>query len=136
MNPNEVLERTLTQARELHSNLSAALSKNAEQVKPVIEQSLTSARELQETLTKHAVASEKIVAGSAEATQKLVAEHTKATLERLREFISVSSQISSQAAQQTSEQAHAAATKLIEHSRKIVESATAAAGKKSDDGNR
>ncbi|MGH7709341.1 MAG: hypothetical protein ACREM8_02675 [Vulcanimicrobiaceae bacterium] len=120
MNTNDALERALAQARELQHSLNEAVNKTAEQMRPILQESVKNAQELQATLTKHAAE-----------TSQITAKQTQATVDQLQEFI----KIGSQAMRDSAEQTRAAATKMMEHSRKIVETAAAAMGKKPGDGN-
>jgi uncharacterized protein with von Willebrand factor type A (vWA) domain len=107
MNSNEMVERALASARELQRAMGDALSKNVEQMKPVIEQALKNAQALQTTLTKHA-----------QDAGVLNQEQAKQALGHLQEFV----RIGSEAAKASVAQARDYASQMAEQSRKAAES--------------
>jgi methyl-accepting chemotaxis protein len=115
MNFNETMERALEQARQLQQSISDALNKAAEQLKPQIEGSLKTARDLQATLTKHA-----------EASSELATKNTQVALEHLHDYMN----LGVEALHESAEQTRVTAQKMVEQSRKVVEAAAAAVGKR------
>jgi methyl-accepting chemotaxis protein len=57
MNPSDLTERLMAQARDLQSKVTQAATQSAEQMRPYIEQSMTTAAQLQKTLQEHATKS-------------------------------------------------------------------------------
>jgi len=117
MNFNDAMERALAQAREMQRQVAAAATTAAEQMKPQIEQSLESARELQKTLAKHAAESSEIAA-----------EQTKSAMTHLNDFM----RMGGEAMRESVEQTRDVTLKMVDESRKVVESMVAAASHKSD----
>ena len=112
MNFNDLLDRALTQARELQRQAGEAAAQAAEQIKPHIEQSLENAREVQDKLSRH-------VAESGE----LAATQSQSALGYVSEFIAMGSE----ALRESVEQTRATAVKMAEQSKKIVDQVAAAA---------
>ncbi len=114
MNFNSAMEKALAQARAMQKQVLDATTAAAEQVKPQLQKSLDDAHALQETLTKHAAASSEIAA-----------KQTQVTLGHLGEVI----KMGSEAMRESAEQTRAAALKMVEQSKKVVDSATEAMSK-------
>jgi hypothetical protein len=115
MNFNDQMERVLEQARDLQQSISDALNKAADGLKPQIENSLREARELQSTLIKHA-----------EASSEMATKNTQAAIAHLNDFVD----LGGEALRETAEQTRVTAQKMVEQSRKVVEAAAAAMGKR------
>jgi DNA anti-recombination protein RmuC len=115
MNFNDAMERALAQAREIQRQVGEATANAAEQLKPHLEQSLETARELQQTLAKHA-----------EESSEIAAKQTRTTLGALSEFM----KMGNDAMRESAEQSRATAMKMVEESRKLVESVAATVGKR------
>ncbi|HEY0798776.1 MAG TPA: hypothetical protein VGD50_06470 [Candidatus Baltobacteraceae bacterium] len=115
MTVNETLDKMLAQARELQKNAADAATKTAEQMQPLLKESVKNAQELQTTLSKHAVESSAIASAQ-----------TRKAIDSLSAFVKTGSE----AMRQSAEQAQAAATKMAEQSREVVESMRAAMEKK------
>jgi DNA-directed RNA polymerase subunit F len=111
MNFNDAMDRALAQAREIQRQVADATTNAAEQFKPQIEQSLENARELQKTLVKHAADS-----------SELATEQTQHALGYLNDFM----RMGAEAMRESAEQSRATALKMVEESRKVVESMTSA----------
>ena len=111
MNPSDLTERIMSQARELQNKVSQAASQSAEQMKPFIEQSMNTAGELQKTLAEHA---------SKSAT--LNQEYTNRALGHLSELM----KLGSEAMRANAEQARLMAQDMVDHARRAYESSTAA----------
>jgi len=107
MNSNEMIERALSSARELHRSMGDAASKTADQMKPLIEQSLKNAQDLQATLAEHA-----------QKSGTIAQEQSKVAMGHLQEFI----RIGSEAAKASAAQARDYATQMAEQSRKAADS--------------
>jgi DNA anti-recombination protein RmuC len=115
MDFNDAMDRALAQARELQRQAAEATTHAAEQLKPQLEQSLQYARELQKTLSKHAAE-----------TSELASEQTQHALGYLSDFV----RMGNDAMRETAEQSRTTAMKMVEESRKVVESVAAAIGKR------
>jgi ElaB/YqjD/DUF883 family membrane-anchored ribosome-binding protein len=115
MNFNEQMEKVLEQARELQQSISDALGKAADGLKPQIENSLKEARELQTTLIKHA-----------EASTDMATKNTQSAIKHLNDFMD----LGGEALRETADQTRVTAQKMVEQSRKVVEAAAAAMGKR------
>jgi len=111
VNPSDLTERIMSQARELQNKVSQAASQSAEQMKPFIEQSMNTAGELQKTLAEHA---------SKSAT--LNQEYTNRALGHLSELM----KLGSEAMRANAEQARLMAQDMVDHARRAYESSTAA----------
>jgi len=109
---NEIMEKALAHAREMQRSMNEAMNKSAEQMKPFLSESLKNARELQSTLSKHATESSAIAS-----------QQAQTAIGHLNEFI----KMGSDAMRESAEQTRATAEKMMEHSRKAVEAANAAA---------
>jgi DNA anti-recombination protein RmuC len=112
INFNDILDRALTQARELQRQAGEAATEAAEQIKPQIERSLKNAREVQEKLARHA-----------EESGELAASQTQTAIGYVNDFI----RMGSEALRESVEQTRTAALKMAEQSKKIVEQVQAAA---------
>ncbi len=115
MNFNSAMEKALAQAREMQKQLLDATTAAAEQVKPQLQKTLDDAHALQETLTKHAAASSEIAA-----------KQTQETLGHLGEVI----KMGSEAMRESVEQTRVVAMKMVDQSKKVVDSAAEAMSKK------
>lgn len=118
MNPNDIVERALHQAREMQKTVAAAVDQASTNMKPMLEESLKNGKELQESLGKYAAE-----AGT------VAQEQTKSAMGHLQEFM----RIGSEAMKSSSDIAAKQGQALLEQSRKTIESATAAMGKKPED---
>ena len=112
MNFNDLLDRALTQAREMQRQAGEAAAQAAEQMKPHIEQSLQNAREVQEKLSRHAKESGDVAAAQ-----------TQSALGYVSEFIAMGSDALRESVEQTRE----TAMKMAEQSKKVVDQVAAAA---------
>jgi len=108
---NDAMERALAQAREVQRQVAEATANAAEQMKPHLEQSLATARELQKTLAQHAEASSEIAAEQTQHAMGYVADFLKMGAEAMRE---------------SAEQSRATALKMVDESRKVVDSMASA----------
>ncbi|MBD5633617.1 MAG: hypothetical protein IAI49_03970 [Candidatus Eremiobacteraeota bacterium] len=90
--------------------MAAVAANAADQLKPHLEQSLESARELQKTLAKHA-----------EQSSEIATEQTQHTLGYLSQFV----KMGSEAMRESAEQSRTTAMKMVEESRKVVDSVAA-----------
>jgi DNA anti-recombination protein RmuC len=117
MNFNDAMENALAQARELQRQVAAATANAAEGLKPRIEQSLESARELQKTLAKHAAESSEIAT-----------EQTQHALGYLSDFV----KMGTEAMRESAEASRTTALKMVEESRKVVETMAAAVNRRSE----
>jgi len=113
MNPSDLTERIMSQARELQNRVSQAANQSAEQMKPYIEQSMNAAGELQKTLAEHASKS-----------AALNQEYTNRAMGHLSELM----KLGSEAMRANAEQARQMAQDMVSHARGAYE----AAGKESD----
>src|ERR1700730_11378968 len=114
MNPNEISDRVLEQARKLQKTMADAAAQTSEQMKPMIEQSLKNAQELQKTLSEQA-------AKSASLNQ----EYANKALGHLSELM----KLGADALKANAEQTRTLAQTMMDTTRKTVESATTAASK-------
>ncbi len=112
MNFNDAMDRALAQARAMQKQVTEAVNKTAEQMKPHVEKSLEDARELQATLSKHA-----------EESGELAAKQAHATLGHVNDYIKMGGEALRESAERTRE----TALKMVDQSRKIVDAARAAA---------
>jgi hypothetical protein len=115
MSWNELLNRTLTQARELQHAAAEAVNRTTEDLKPHVEQSIKQAQALQETLAHHAAES-----GAA------TAEQTQAMVGHLGEYM----RMGQEAMRESAEKARAAAVGMTEQAKKVVDAAAAAMERK------
>ena len=92
------------------SPAASSTANAAEQLKPQLEQSLASARELQKTLAKHA-----------EASSEIAAEQTQHAMGYVSEFL----KMGAEAMRESAEQSRETALKMVDESRKVVESMAA-----------
>ncbi len=111
INFNDILDRALSQARDLQRQAGEAAVQAAEQIKPHIEQSLQSAREVQEKLSRHA-----------EESGEIAAAQTQSALGYVNDFI----KMGSEALRESAEQTRATALKMAEQSKKIVDQVASA----------
>ncbi len=118
MNPNDIVDRMLAQARELQKNVAAAASSAAENAKPMLEESLKNAHDLQATLATHA-----------QETGAVAGEQSQKAMGHLAEFM----KMGTEAMQASAEHAREIAGKMMEQGRATVESATASMGKNAAD---
>jgi hypothetical protein len=102
----------------MQQQLTEAVNKTAEQMKPHVQKSLDDARELQATLAKHA-----------ETTGELASEQTQTVLGHVNDYIKMGSEAMRESAERTRE----TALKMVAQSRKVVEAAAAAATSKEPD---
>ncbi|MGH7714614.1 MAG: hypothetical protein ACREML_01335 [Vulcanimicrobiaceae bacterium] len=114
MNPSDLTERIMAQARDLQNKMSQAATQSAEQMKPLIEQSMNTAGELQKTLAEHA-------SKSAAINQ----EYANRALGHLSELMKVGSE----AMRANADQARAMAKDMVEQARRTYESTSAASGR-------
>ena len=112
MNPNDVAERVMAQARELQSTVAKATTQAAEQMKPLIQQSLDTAGQLQKTLAEHASRS-----------ASLNQEYANKALGHISELM----KIGSEAMRANAYQARQMTQAMMDHARKTTENATSAA---------
>ncbi len=115
MNFNDAMERALTQAREMQRQMGDAVNQAAEELKPRVERSLRDARELQNTLSRQ-------VAESSETA----ASQTQSALGHLNDFI----RMGGEAMRESAEQTRATAVKMVEESRKVVDSVSEAVNRR------
>ena len=94
MNPNDMSERIMAQARDLQNAVSQAASQTAEQMKPLIAKSMENAQVLQQTLAEHAKQSASInqeyanrALGHISELMKIGAEALKANAEQTRQMV-------------------------------------------------
>ena len=118
MDTNQMIDRALTQARNLQKTIGDAVNQTAEQMKPLIQQSLNQAQDLQKTLNDHTVQA----SGTAQ-------EAATKALGHLAEFM----RLGSEALRSGSEQTRQMAQRMAEQSRKTAENAAQAMGKKPED---
>lgn len=111
MNPSDLTERIMAQARDLQNKVSQAASQSAEQMKPFIEQSMSTAGELQKTLAEHA-----------SKTAAINQEYTNRALGHVSELM----KIGSEAMRANAEQARKMAQDMLDQARHAYESASAA----------
>jgi hypothetical protein len=111
MNFNDTIEKALASARELQRTVGEAVSKAGDQLQPLLQESVKHAQDLHATLSKHAAESGVIAQQQAEVA-----------MGHLNEYIKTGSE----AARQTADQARAAAVRMAEQSRRVVDAATAA----------
>jgi len=111
MTVNETLDQMLAQARELQRTAAEAANKTVDQMQPLIRESVKNAQELQQTLSKHAIESSAIASAQ-----------TQRAVEQLSAFVKTGSE----AMRQSTEQAQAAAAKMAQQSREVVEAMRAA----------
>ena len=112
MNPSDLTERLVTQARELQNKVSEAASQSAEQMKPFIERSMSTAGELQKTLAEHA-----------QRSAALNQEYANRALGHLSELM----KIGSEAMRANADQARTMAKSMVEQAQKTYESTNNAA---------
>ena len=110
MSFNDAMERALTQAREMQRQIGDAVNQAAEELKPRLERSLKDAQELQTTLTRQAAAS-----------TETAAAQTQTALGHLNDFV----RMGGEALRESAEQTRATAVKMVEESRKVVDSVSA-----------
>jgi hypothetical protein len=109
VNPSDLTERLMAQARELQNKVAQAAGQSAEQMRPFIEQSMNAAGELQKTLSEHASKS-----------ASLNQEYTNRALGHLSELM----KIGSEAMRANAEQARSMAQDMVDHARRAYENAT------------
>jgi hypothetical protein len=109
---NDAVEQMLAQGREFQKQMSDAMNRAAEDVKPQLAEAMQQAQQLQATLLKHAAET-----GSIASTQ------AQAALGHLSEFV----KIGGNSVRESAEQARAAAAEMADQARRMVEAATAAA---------
>ena len=107
MDFNDAMERALTQAREMQRQMGEAASQAVGEMKPHLERSLRSAKDLQKTLNDNAVASSETAAAQAQSA-----------LGHLNDFV----RMGGEAMRESAEQTRATALKMVEESRKVVDS--------------
>ena len=112
MNPSDLTERLVTQARELQNKVSEAAGQSAEQMKPFIERSMSTAGELQKTLAEHA-----------QRSAALNQEYANRALGHLAELM----KIGSEAMRANADQARTMAKSMVEQAQKTYESTNNAA---------
>ena len=110
MNFNDAMERALAQARDMQRQIGEAVNQAAEEMKPRVEQSLKDAQDLQSTLSRHATQSGETAAAQAQTA-----------LGHLNAFV----RMGSDAMRESAEQTRATALKMVDESRKVVESVSA-----------
>jgi methyl-accepting chemotaxis protein len=111
-NWNEAVQQLLAQGRDFQSQLSDALNKTAEDLKPHLQATLQQAQELQATLGKHALQ-----------TSDLASQQAQTAVGHLNDFV----KIGAQAVKESADQARVTAAEMAERARRIVEAAAAAA---------
>ncbi|HTX03236.1 MAG TPA: hypothetical protein VMD07_06110 [Candidatus Acidoferrales bacterium] len=109
MNPSDLTERIMSQARELQNRVSQAANQSAEQMKPYIEQSMNAAGELQKTLAEHASKS-----------AALNQEYTNRAMGHLSELM----KLGSEAMRANAEQARQMAHDMVDQARRAYEAAS------------
>jgi methyl-accepting chemotaxis protein len=107
MNPNDLTERLVAQARELQNKVAEAANQSAEQMKPFIERSMRTAGELQKTLAEHA-----------QRSAALNQEYANRALGHLSELM----KIGSEAMRANADQARAMTQSMVEQAQKTYES--------------
>jgi polyhydroxyalkanoate synthesis regulator protein len=112
MNPTDLSERIMEQARELQAKAVQAAAQSAEQMKPYIEQSMKTAGELQKTLAEHAAK-----------TASLNQEYANKALGHLSELL----KIGSEALRANADQARTMAQTMVDQARKAYETTSSAA---------
>lgn len=116
MNPSELTERLMAQARELQSKMTEAASKNAEQVRPYLEQSMATASAMQKTLTEHA-----------QKSAALNKDYADKALGHLSELM----RLGAEALRANAEQARTMTQAMADHARRAYETTSAASGESS-----
>ena|SRR5579872_677706 len=116
MNPNDVTERVIAQARELQRKVGEAASQTAEQMKPLIQQSLATAGELQKTLSEHA-----------QKSASINQEYANRALGHLSELM----KLGAEAMRANADQARQMTQAMVDQARKTYETTNTAAGKPS-----
>jgi hypothetical protein len=111
MNPNDLSDRILSQARELQNTVTKAVSQSSEQMKPLIQQSLNHAQALQKTLSEHAKES-----------AALNQEYANKALGHISELM----KIGAEALRANAEQARTMTQAMMDHARKTTEDAKSA----------
>lgn len=117
MNPNDVADRILSQARELQNTVTKAVSQSTEQMKPLIQQSLNAAQALQQTLSEHAKES-----------ASLNQEYANKALGHISELM----KIGAEALRANAEQARNMTQAMMDQARKTTEDARNATGSKGE----
>jgi hypothetical protein len=120
---NEQIDKMLAQAKQLQHSMGEALSKTNDQLQPIIKEQLEAAQHLQETLSKHAgEAAQKaqpVIKEQIDNAQKLLtSDQAKAALGHVQSFIKTGSG----ALQESAEQTRVSVQKMVDQSKKIVES--------------
>lgn len=118
MNFNDAMERALAQAREMQRQIGNAVNEATEEMKPRVERSLKDAQDLQGTLRRHAAQSGETATAQAQAA-----------LGHLNAFV----RMGSDAMRESAEQTRATAMKMVEESRKVVESMSAVVDRRDRD---
>ncbi|MBV8151764.1 MAG: hypothetical protein JO036_11395 [Candidatus Eremiobacteraeota bacterium] len=118
MSSNEIIDRALTQARNLQKTIGDAVNQTTEQMKPLIQQSLSQAQDLQKTLNEHTVKA----SGTAQ-------EAATKALGHLAEFM----RLGSEALRASSDQTRQMAERMAEQSRKTAADAAQSMGKTPED---
>jgi len=120
MNPSDLTERLMTQARELQNKVSQAAAQSADQMRPYIEQSMATATQLQRTLAEHASKS-----------AELNKEYADKALGHLSELMRLGSEAMRANAEQTRKMAQA----MVDEARRAYDTtSTAAEGTKQKKG--
>jgi DNA anti-recombination protein RmuC len=122
MNPSDLTDRLMAQARELQAKVSQAATQSAEQMRPYIEQSMTTAAQLQKTLQEHAARS---------------AELNKEYADRALGHVSELLRIGSEAMRANAEQTRKMAQAMVDEAQRAYETTDAASrgGSKRKGGN-
>ena len=113
MNPNEIADRVLAQARALQKTVADAVNQSADQMKPLLKESLDNAQELHKTLTEHAAAA---------------TAQTQEQANRALGHVSELMKIGADVMRANAEQARGMTKTMLEQTQKTVESAMRAAG--------
>ena len=116
MNPSDLTERLMAQARELQNKMAEAASKNAEQMRPYLQQSMATAGEMQRTLTEHA-----------QKSAAINKEYADKALGHLSELM----RIGAEAMRANADQARSMAQAMADHARHAYETTSAASGESS-----
>ncbi|MGH7661041.1 MAG: hypothetical protein ACRENA_09045 [Vulcanimicrobiaceae bacterium] len=111
MNPSDLTERLMEQARDLQNKVSQAASQSAEQMRPYIEQSMTTAAALQKTLSEHATKS---------------AELNKDYADRALGHLSELLRIGSEAMRANAEQTRRMAQSMVDEAQRAYDTTSAA----------
>jgi uncharacterized protein YukE len=118
MNPNDLVDRALTQARELQKTVAAAVNDTTDKLHPILQESMRNAADLQQTLAEHATQ-----------TTAVAQEQTNRAMGHLAEFM----KIGADALRSSGDHMREASMRMMDQTRKTIEHATSAMGKRPED---